>query len=63
MVPLRDDSVECVSVVFYVEPVADVDRLCRRLGWASPLQSFQDDDWDEFFRELEGAVVVGAVSD
>ena len=59
---VRYDGVEGTGVVFYVEPVADLAAVAV-YGQGAAGQGVEDDVGDEFFGEVAGAVVVGAVGD
>ena len=53
---------DAVAVVFDVKPVADVEALSVD-GEGFVLGGVVDHEWDEFFGELVGSIVVGAAAD
>ena len=59
---LGQDGVQGLSVVFDVEPVADVFALAVD-GYRLASEAFEDDDRDQFFGKLVGPVVVGTIGD
>ena len=53
---------QSINMIFDVKPIANVEAISvQRDGL--PSSSFENDDWDEFFWELPGSVVVAAVGE
>jgi hypothetical protein len=58
--PLLDDFQERLAVVFAVQPFADVFAFAMdRDRFAS--EELEDHEWNQFFRELVGTIVVAAI--
>ena len=56
-----EDEINGPSVVFYIEPIAHIKPLAidRQREF---LADIVDEKWDQFFRELVGTVIIGAVA-
>ena len=58
----RENEMQCTCMVIHIKPVAHVQSIAVK--WQSPaVTRIEDDEGDELFGALAGAVVIGAVGD